>query len=78
MIIKKYSLNNKIEEIKMYRVKHGGVNMAVMAKPINAIFQVREDKVEEFLNLKRDNKVMDMILKKAACFNKEFTQKGKE
>lgn len=65
MVIKKWS----------GKVKKGRVNiMAVMTKPMNGILTIREDKVEEFLNQKRDDKMWEKIKEKSALFRKNMAK----
>ncbi|NGU31017.1 hypothetical protein G6Z34_13075 [Clostridium perfringens] len=49
-------------------------NMTVMAKPMNGILTIREDKVEEFLNQKRDDKMWEKIKEKSALFRRNMTK----
>lgn len=46
--------------------------MAVMAKPVDRILMIREDKVDDFLSQKRDNNMWDKIQKKAEILRKNL------
>ncbi|MBM7835718.1 hypothetical protein [Clostridium sardiniense] len=48
------------------------INMAVMAKPVDRILMIREDKVDDFLSQKRDNNMWDKIQKKAEILRKNL------
>lgn len=48
--------------------------MVVMTKPMNGILTIREDKVEEFLNQKRDDKMWEKIKEKSALFRKNMAK----
>ncbi|WP_346938197.1 hypothetical protein [uncultured Clostridium sp.] len=46
--------------------------MSVLAKPVDSLFVVKEDKVDDFLNQKRNNIAMKSILEKANKFKKNL------
>lgn len=75
----------KIEKIKPYRYKRvlktritakskrtGGVVMVELTKPLGYGFVVREDKVEDFLNHKRDKSKLERALRKASRIKKNI------
>lgn len=52
--------------------RNGGVIMIELTKPVSYGFIVREDKVEDFLNHKRDRSKLDKVLKKANRLRKNM------
>ncbi|MGL4876146.1 MAG: hypothetical protein ACRC30_16015 [Clostridium sp.] len=56
--------------------KKGGRNMAVMAKPSNIIFEVSEEKTEEFLNRRRNVQAIKEIKRRARLFEKNVIKRG--
>lgn len=62
--------NKNIENTKNRKndsdIRNGGLIMAVLSKPLDVAFVVRENKVEEFMNRKKDNsKKLKKILQRA-------------
>lgn len=58
-------------------IKEELMDMAVMNKPVNLAFIVREDKAEEFINSKTSKETMDKIRKQASEMMKHSTFNGK-
>lgn len=71
MVIKKCSKFVKCKFCSTHIIK-GGVIMSVLAKPVDSLFIVKEDKVDDFLNQKRNNSAMKSILEKADKFKKNL------
>ena len=46
--------------------------MAVMTKPSNSVFMVRDDKAKEFMSRKRDDKALAEIKRRANLLKKNF------
>jgi hypothetical protein len=63
MVIKKW-----LGKVKLRRV----IIMAVMTKPSNSVFMVRDDKVKEFMSRKRDDKALAEIKRRANLLKKNF------
>jgi hypothetical protein len=73
---------NKIKSCKHKRItrttiitspkRNGGVTMIELTKPLSYGFIVREDKVEEFLNHKRDKSKLERVLRKASRMKKNI------
>lgn len=49
--------------------------MAVLAKPQNELFVVREDKWEDFLNVKRNESAFKILMDRAEIFTKHLNDK---
>lgn len=58
-------------------VKKELIDMAVMNKPVNLAFIVREDKAEEFINSRTPKEVMDKIRRQTREMMKHSTFTGK-
>lgn len=50
--------------------------MTVMVKPTNMIFEVREDKVNDFLSRKRNIKAIEEMKRRARLFEKNVIKRG--
>lgn len=65
--------HKKVLERRIAKSKRvGGVVMVELTKPLNYGFVVREDKVEDFLNHKRDKSKLERVLRKANRIKKNI------
>ena len=62
----------KATVIKSNSRRIGGTIMIELTKPLNYGFVVREDKVEDFLNHKRDRSKLERVLRKANRLQKNI------
>lgn len=72
MNIQRYKKSN--EEIIILRI-NGGVDMTLLAKPIEKAFTVKPEKVNDFLNHKKNQNKLDVILNRAKKIEKNVGNK---
>lgn len=71
MNIKRLS-NYKNIKLRKIRVDNGGVSMAVLAKPMDFAFVVRESKIDDFISHKSNKSKLEAILNKAKKIEKNI------